>query len=106
MKRTKNARIINVGSIVAKYATDFKADTLDQFPGATMVYHHSKLCNILFTQELARRLKDTNITTYSIHPGTVKTNIFRHMHYLLQLLFNVTGTFFFKVRFIEYKSKL
>jgi len=32
-------------------------------------YSHSKLANILFTNELARRLKDSNITANSLHPG-------------------------------------
>ncbi len=33
------------------------------------MYSHSKLCNILFTHELAKRLKGTNVTCYSLHPG-------------------------------------
>ncbi len=33
------------------------------------MYSHSKLCNVLFTHELAKRLKGTNVTCYSLHPG-------------------------------------
>uniref|UniRef100_A0A4W4F5V5 Dehydrogenase/reductase (SDR family) member 13a, tandem duplicate 1 n=1 Tax=Electrophorus electricus TaxID=8005 RepID=A0A4W4F5V5_ELEEL len=33
------------------------------------LYTHSKLCNILFTHELAKRLEGTNVTCYSLHPG-------------------------------------
>lgn len=32
-------------------------------------YTHSKLCNVLFTHELAKRLKGTSVTCYSLHPG-------------------------------------
>lgn len=32
-------------------------------------YCGSKLCNVLFTHELAKRLKGTNVTCYSVHPG-------------------------------------
>lgn len=32
-------------------------------------YCHSKLCNVLFTHELAKRLRGTNVTCYSLHPG-------------------------------------
>ena len=32
-------------------------------------YCNSKLCNVLFTHELARRLKGSNVTCYSVHPG-------------------------------------
>ncbi|XDV54503.1 hypothetical protein PO909_022784 [Leuciscus waleckii] len=42
------------------------------------LYSHSKLCNILFTHELAKRLKGTNVTCYSLHPGAIKTDIGRH----------------------------
>uniref|UniRef100_A0A671SEF0 Dehydrogenase/reductase (SDR family) member 13a, tandem duplicate 1 n=1 Tax=Sinocyclocheilus anshuiensis TaxID=1608454 RepID=A0A671SEF0_9TELE len=43
-----------------------------------MLYSHSKLCNVLFTHELAKRLKGTNVTCYSLHPGAIKTDIDRH----------------------------
>lgn len=33
------------------------------------LYSHSKLCNMLFTYEMAKRLKGTNVTCYSLHPG-------------------------------------
>ncbi|KAJ7995866.1 hypothetical protein DPEC_G00231160 [Dallia pectoralis] len=41
-------------------------------------YCHSKLCNVLFTHELAKRLDGTNVTCYSLHPGGVKTELGRH----------------------------
>jgi NAD(P)-dependent dehydrogenase (short-subunit alcohol dehydrogenase family) len=37
------------------------------------VYGESKLANILFTLELARRLAGTGVTANSLHPGTVRT---------------------------------
>ena len=39
-------------------------------------YSQSKLANILFTRELARRLHGTQVTANSLHPGVVATNIF------------------------------
>ncbi len=36
-------------------------------------YSRSKLCNILFTRELARRLQDTGVTANCLHPGFVAT---------------------------------
>ncbi|CAJ1074886.1 dehydrogenase/reductase SDR family member 13-like [Xyrichtys novacula] len=41
-------------------------------------YCHSKLCNVLFTVELAKRLQDTEVTCYSLHPGVIKTELGRH----------------------------
>ena len=38
-------------------------------------YSQSKLANVLFTRELARRLKSKKITVNCCHPGAVATNI-------------------------------
>lgn len=45
--------------------------------GGLKEYQVSKLCNVLFTQELARRLDGTGVTTYAVHPGVVASNIWR-----------------------------
>ena len=37
------------------------------------VYARSKLCNILYTRELARRLEGTGVTANCLHPGFVAT---------------------------------
>lgn len=42
-------------------------------------YNQSKLANVLFMKELARRLKDTGVTVNALHPGIVNTEIVRHM---------------------------
>jgi len=36
-------------------------------------YGQSKLCNILFTTELAKRLSGTNVTVNTLHPGVIRT---------------------------------
>ena len=40
-------------------------------------YRQSKLGNVLFTIELAERLKGTGVTVVSLHPGAVNTEIIR-----------------------------
>ncbi len=42
-------------------------------------YAVSKLCNVLFTQELARRVAGTGVTTYALHPGVVASDIWRRV---------------------------
>jgi len=68
------ARIINTASAAHQRATlDF--DDLQSANGfrATKAYSRSKLCNILFTRELARRLHGTGVTANCLHPGFVAT---------------------------------
>lgn len=42
-------------------------------------YAQSKLSNVLFTKELARRLAGSGITTYAVHPGVVATDVWRRV---------------------------
>jgi retinol dehydrogenase-12 len=42
-------------------------------------YAVSKLCNVLFSQELARRTSGTGVSTYALHPGVVASDIWRRV---------------------------
>ena len=42
-------------------------------------YAVSKLCNVLFSQELARRMAGRGVTSYALHPGVAASDIFRRM---------------------------
>jgi len=68
------ARVINTSSDAHRRAKlDF--DDLQSARGysAFGAYGRSKLCNILFTRELARRLAGTGVTANCLHPGFVNT---------------------------------
>jgi NAD(P)-dependent dehydrogenase (short-subunit alcohol dehydrogenase family) len=72
------ARIINVASD-AHEGKSINFDDLNlrgQYNGWT-AYGASKLANILFTYELARRLENTGVTVNAVHPGWVHTNFQR-----------------------------
>jgi NAD(P)-dependent dehydrogenase (short-subunit alcohol dehydrogenase family) len=68
------ARIINTASD-AHYRAKLDFNDLQSKKGYSgfAVYSKSKLCNILFTRELARRIAGTGITANSLHPGFVAT---------------------------------
>jgi NAD(P)-dependent dehydrogenase (short-subunit alcohol dehydrogenase family) len=51
---------------------------------AGRAYAHSKLANVLFSYELARLLKGTRITSNSLHPGVINTNIARNVAPILR----------------------
>ena len=74
------ARIINVSSSSHTSPGRFRLEELPN-PSSNRgyrAYGRSKLCNILFTYELARRLEGTGITVNALHPGLVQTNIARN----------------------------
>ncbi len=75
LKQPDQARIVNVASD-AHRATKMDFDNLEgekKYKQMT-AYALSKMCNILFTRELAVRLQGTNIITNCLHPGVVATN--------------------------------
>jgi retinol dehydrogenase 12 len=76
------ARIVNVSSD-AHYGArgiDFEA-VRRRTPSFTGMreYAVSKLCNVLFTQELARRLSGVGVSSYALHPGVVASDIWRRV---------------------------
>ncbi|HUB39368.1 MAG TPA: SDR family oxidoreductase [Streptosporangiaceae bacterium] len=79
---SSKARIVNVASDAHYAARGVNFDQLRRpARGITGMneYAVSKLCNVLFTQELARRLAGTGVTSYSLHPGVVASDIWRRV---------------------------
>ena len=54
-------------------------------------YGQSKLSNLLFAVELARRFEGTGKRAYGVHPGVIVTNLGRHMGSMMQSVFSVAG---------------
>lgn len=74
MKGSAPARIVNVASTAHRGGKLDFGDLMNERTYVGMrVYGTSKLCNILFTRELARRLHGLGVTANSLHPGTVRT---------------------------------
>jgi NAD(P)-dependent dehydrogenase (short-subunit alcohol dehydrogenase family) len=71
------ARIVNVAS-AAHYSGRMRFEDLGFQHGyrfGLAAYAQSKLANVLFTKELARRLSATKVTANAVHPGTVRTGL-------------------------------
>jgi retinol dehydrogenase-12 len=76
LRRAERARIVNVTSnsyVIARL--DFDDLTFERRYWMLGPYSASKLGNIYFTRELARRLQATNITVNAAHPGLIFTNL-------------------------------
>jgi NAD(P)-dependent dehydrogenase (short-subunit alcohol dehydrogenase family) len=82
LKQAGRARIVNVSSHSHYRAKSINWDAQKK-PTKTITamseYEVSKLANVLFTKELARRLAGTDITTYAVHPGVVATDAWRRI---------------------------
>jgi NAD(P)-dependent dehydrogenase (short-subunit alcohol dehydrogenase family) len=75
LERNNESRIINVSSAGHRMGK-FELDNLqsEHHFGSLSTYCNTKLLNILFTFELAGRLKGTGVTVNALHPGVVNTN--------------------------------
>ena len=77
IEKSAPARIVNVAS-TGHYRGTLDFDDLGFARGGYWVmraYSRSKLANVIFTRDLARRLAGKNVTVTSLHPGAVATNI-------------------------------
>ena len=80
LKDSAPARIVNVSSSSHGSPGEFRLEDLPQ-PGKSggyRAYGRSKLCNLWFTYELARRLEGSAVSVNALHPGLVRTNIARN----------------------------
>ena len=88
LKEAPAARIVNVSSIAHAMTKGINFDDInsEKSYSAWTAYGQSKLANILFTRSLARRLEGTTVTTTSLHPGTIRTELARHLGPIRYLL--------------------
>ncbi|PSN56614.1 hypothetical protein C0J52_11283 [Blattella germanica] len=77
--RSVPARIINLSSIAHWGAfINFNDINMESIFHPFMAYGRSKLCNLLFSKELGKRLEGTGVTTYAVHPGIIETELWRN----------------------------
>jgi NAD(P)-dependent dehydrogenase (short-subunit alcohol dehydrogenase family) len=92
IKKSAPARIINVSSAVHKYvAIDFDDLQNEKNYRGFGAYSKSKLANVLFTYELARRLEGTRVTANCLHPGGVGTNIFNTLPKVVEAIIKLVA---------------
>jgi len=80
LQTSGHSRVITVSSRAHKRAAEIDWDALRQPTNSwtgIREYAVSKLANLLFSAELAKRVQGTSVSTYSLHPGVVDTEIWR-----------------------------
>jgi retinol dehydrogenase-14 len=75
LKQSAPARVVTVSSNAqAQGRIDFDDLQGERSYSGARAYNQSKLANVLFTYELARRLRGTSVTANALHPGVVSTS--------------------------------
>ncbi|XP_075566007.1 retinol dehydrogenase 12-like [Pelecanus crispus] len=95
LKASAPARVVNLSSFRHNAGT---ADSRyltgqERLSGSDAAYSSTKLMNVLFTAELARRLQGTGVTANAVSPGVVSTNIMRHFSRPVRALFSLIRPF-------------
>jgi retinol dehydrogenase 12 len=91
LKKSAPARVVNVSSNAhLGGAINFNdLEGKQRYRGWT-AYSQSKLANILFTYELARRLEGSGVTANVLHPGFVATNFAKNNNKLVRFFINLS----------------
>jgi len=89
LRRSAPARIVTVASKAHYRASGIDWEAVRQPTrgrAALPEYQVSKLANVLFSAELARRLAASGVTTYALHPGVVASDVWRAVPWPLRAL--------------------
>ncbi|CAH1246350.1 RDH14 [Branchiostoma lanceolatum] len=88
LKKSSPSRIVNVASMAHLWGrVDFDNLCAEKWYNEGRAYCDSKLMNILFTRELNKRLAGTGVTVNALHPGTVRSELFRSTPWFVKVLF-------------------
>lgn len=96
LRESAPARIVNVASDAHKFSAGIQFDDpgLSRGYRTMQVYGHSKLANLLFTRELARRLAGSGVTANCLHPGAVATGLGRNNGSWARAIISLIAPFF------------
>ena len=94
LKASAPARVVSVSSRAHMRATGMDSDDLnaEQSYSGMGVYGRSKLANVLFAYELARRLEGSGVTANCLHPGVVRSGFGQNNGGLISLVFKSAYT--------------
>jgi NAD(P)-dependent dehydrogenase (short-subunit alcohol dehydrogenase family) len=91
VKAAPEGRIVVVSSIMHWLGRiNFGSFRGEKFYNPIVAYGQSKLANVLFAQELSRRLKGTKVTVNALHPGGVDTGIARDLPAFARKIYAMT----------------
>nr|XP_006813938.1 PREDICTED: retinol dehydrogenase 12-like [Saccoglossus kowalevskii] len=86
LKKSAPSRIVVLSSLVhiLMFGIHFDDINSEKSYNSWIAYCHSKLANLMFTRELAKKLKGTGVTVNAVHPGIVVTELTRYLNVLVK----------------------
>ncbi|XP_066532354.1 retinol dehydrogenase 12 [Hoplias malabaricus] len=92
LKHSAPSRVINVSSVAHSMGKiQFEDINSEKNYHPVKAYVQSKLANVLFSRELAKRLEDLGVTVCAVDPGLVNTALVRHMKKSFQFFVKTFG---------------
>ena len=101
LKASAPSRIVNVSSDAHRMSPlnfDDLQNKSSYSMGGFRAYSQSKLMNIMFTYDLARRLASTGVTVNALHPGVVDTGFGKNNKGLMNVVLSVVSLFTMKAK--------
>ncbi|TKS87880.1 Retinol dehydrogenase 12 [Collichthys lucidus] len=86
---------LGVNHLVAHTWTGLQLDDInsERSYDTMKAYGQSKLANVLFARSLAKRLQGTGVSVFSLHPGVVQSDLWRHQHQCIQVAVKIFRIF-------------
>ena len=92
IEKSAPSRIVNVASGMHFYARSIPDDIQNPAHYSPLTaYANSKLANVMFTYELARRLEGKEVTVNCLHPGGVRTGFYNDATGMIRAYFSLFG---------------
>ncbi|KAM9774670.1 retinol dehydrogenase 12 [Syngnathus typhle] len=94
IKSSAPARIVAVASVAHTW-TGLRLDDLNSENNydTMKAYGQSKLANVLFARALGKKLEGTGVSVFSLHPGVVQSDLWRHQHQCIQVAVKIFSVF-------------
>ncbi|KAK2859360.1 hypothetical protein Q5P01_003980 [Channa striata] len=94
IKQSAPARIVVVASVAHTW-TGLRLDDINSERNydSMKAYGQSKLANVLFAHSLSKRLQGTGVSVFSLHPGVVQSDLWRHQHHCIQVAVKIFRIF-------------
>ena len=95
LRASAPSRIVNVASTAQSSGViDFTDLQMTRHYRGWQAYANTKLMNVVFTYELARRLEGTGVTANCLHPGVIYTGLMRNFSVVIHVLWIAVRRFF------------